>query len=140
MFAATLRREVGCAVKRGVQRCSEGQRTLAACTRSIMDTSPINGSKRLDNLGFDNVTLRKLPVDVSRDPTQRIVPKACFALVAPTPVVAPSLVCHSKSALVDCLDIDMEYVYEHDLPAFVEFMAGNKVSLQLFVIVGLITK
>ncbi|XP_072097480.1 selenoprotein O1 isoform X2 [Mobula birostris] len=61
--------------------------------------SAFTGTTTLQNLRFDNLALRSLPVDSSDEPGSRQVPGACFSLVRPAPVEAPRLVAYSASAL-----------------------------------------
>lgn len=81
-------------------------------------------SVTVETLKFDNLALRALPVDSSMDTSQRQVPGACFALVTPTPVENPALVCASLPALA-LLDLDSPA--EIARPEFVKAFAGNKV-------------
>ncbi|BFZ06262.1 hypothetical protein BsWGS_09301 [Bradybaena similaris] len=77
----------------------------------------------LETLNFHNSALKSLPLDESRDKTQRQVPGACFSLVSPTPVVNPHLVCAALPALA-LLDITEDQVKRAE---FVEYFSGNKI-------------
>ncbi len=61
--------------------------------------------RKLEELNFDNLTLRALPVDDVFGGPVRQVEGACFSRVAPTPVANPQLVVASPDAL-SLLDID----------------------------------
>jgi len=77
----------------------------------------------LETLNFDNLALKKLPVDPNIEETQRQVEGACFSKVRPTPVENPSLICASLSAL-NLLDISPD---QSKRPEFVEYFSGNKI-------------
>lgn len=53
----------------------------------------------LERLEFDNVVLRKLPLDSSQEPGVRMVKGACFSRVQPTPLTNPKFVAVSGQAL-----------------------------------------
>eukprot|EP00197_Chlamydomonas_leiostraca_P006379 CAMPEP_0202866778 /NCGR_PEP_ID=MMETSP1391-20130828/8355_1 /ASSEMBLY_ACC=CAM_ASM_000867 /TAXON_ID=1034604 /ORGANISM="Chlamydomonas leiostraca, Strain SAG 11-49" /LENGTH=630 /DNA_ID=CAMNT_0049546761 /DNA_START=152 /DNA_END=2041 /DNA_ORIENTATION=+ len=80
--------------------------------------------KKLEEIEFDNLTLRTLPVDDSYNPNTRQVPGACFSLVAPGKVDNPQLVAASPEAL-SLLDIDPSEV-QIKRPDFVKFFSGNR--------------
>lgn len=72
---------------------------------------------------FDNLLLRTLPVDASKEPGSRQVSGACFSLVSPTPVNSPKVVAVSKEAL-SLLDIDDDFIGNDN---FSHYFSGNKV-------------
>lgn len=80
------------------------------------------GLRRLEELQFDNQSLRSLPVDPDRRNTQRQVRGACFSLVEPTPVANPQLVVASLDAL-SLLDMHPDEVNRDD---FAAFFSGNQ--------------
>jgi uncharacterized protein YdiU (UPF0061 family) len=54
----------------------------------------------LERLRWDNRSLAALPLDpIAENYVRSPVPRACFSLVSPTPVVAPALVTASPDAL-----------------------------------------
>ena len=88
--------------------------------RNVVTGSTMSSFARLT---FDNKALSELPLDETRLGGSRAsVPGACFALVDPTPVDNPQLVCHSKEAL-ELIGIAEEDVAHED---FVQFFSGNR--------------
>ena len=80
-------------------------------------------SATLENLHFDNLALRDLPVDPVSDNRQRQVRGACFSMVSPTPVKNPKTVAYSTSAM------SLIGLPEAELlrPEFAEYLSGNRV-------------
>ncbi|KAG9331241.1 hypothetical protein JZ751_019716 [Albula glossodonta] len=78
----------------------------------------------LESLQFDNVALKKLPLDPSEEPGVRIVKGACFSRVQPQPLVKPTFVAVSEPALA-LLGLGAEEVL-HD-PLGPEYLSGSKV-------------
>ncbi|XP_054712716.1 protein adenylyltransferase SelO, mitochondrial-like [Uloborus diversus] len=76
----------------------------------------------LETLKFDNLALRKLPVDPEKRNYVRTVNAACFSKVIPTPVENPKVVAYSTSAmkLLDLSEVELER------KEFVEYFSGNK--------------
>jgi hypothetical protein len=64
---------------------------------------------RLDDIQFDNLILRSLPVEERPEPGTRQVRGACFSRVSPTPLENPTLVAASADAL-QLLDLDPDEV------------------------------
>eukprot|EP00884_Botryococcus_braunii_P018221 jgi/Botrbrau1/5082/Bobra.37_1s0044.1 len=83
---------------------------------------PHESSKRLEELKFDNLTLRNLPVDSSWKTYPRQVSGACYARVNPTPLLNPRLVAASDEAL-RLLDLSPD---EAERPDFGEVFGGNR--------------
>jgi uncharacterized protein YdiU (UPF0061 family) len=79
------------------------------------------GERRLEDLQFDNQSLRELPVDPIRENYVRSVENACFSMVDPTPVTSPVLVAVSLPAL-QLIDIPAS---ETVRPDFAEYFSGN---------------
>jgi len=78
----------------------------------------------LENLNFDNLALRKLFIDETRENYVRSkVPRANFSRVWPTPVKNPQLVAYSLEALA-LLDIDENEMKRTDAA---EYFAGNEI-------------
>lgn len=96
-------------------------------TSSSSSSAKKGGSHTLDNLNFDNLALRALPVEDAdpTDLTQRQVHGACFSRVFPTPVDTPALVCASEDALA-LVDVSPEEIKRGD---FAEFFSGNKILM-----------
>jgi len=77
---------------------------------------------RLETLRFDNVALRELPVDESRDTSQRQVRGACYSRVSTTPVKNPKTVVYSADAM-GLLGLPES---ELNRPEFAEFFSGSR--------------
>eukprot|EP00466_Bigelowiella_natans_P005672 jgi/Bigna1/77232/fgenesh1_pg.46_\ len=81
-------------------------------------------TKKLEELKFDNLVLRALPIDKDKRNIPRSpVPEACFSIVDPTPIKEPILVSASLDAL-SIVDIDAGEVKRADFP---EYFCGNKI-------------
>ncbi|KAK2842004.1 hypothetical protein Q5P01_012204 [Channa striata] len=78
----------------------------------------------LERLEFDNVALRKLPVEPSDEPGVRQVKGACFSRVKPQPLTSPRFVAVSHEALA-LLGLDGEEVLNDPLGP--EYLSGSKV-------------
>lgn len=78
----------------------------------------------LERLDFDNVALKKLPLDPSEEPGVRQVKGACFSRVKPQPLTKPRFVAVSHEALA-LLGLDGEEVM--DDPKGPEYLSGSKV-------------
>lgn len=89
----------------------------------VASKKAVDARKPFNEMKFDNLALRILPVDTSREPGSRQVSGACFSLVSPTPVTAPKIVAISKDALA-LIGIGDNMT---DSDEFVEYLSGNKV-------------
>lgn len=78
----------------------------------------------LERLDFDNVALKKLPLDTSDAPGVRQVKGACFSLVKPQPLTKPRFVAVSHEALA-LLGLHGEEVMNDPLGP--EYLSGSKV-------------
>ncbi|KAL0968481.1 hypothetical protein UPYG_G00267410 [Umbra pygmaea] len=78
----------------------------------------------LERLEFDNVALKKLPVDTSEELGPRRVEGACFSRVKPQPLAKPRFVAVSSSALA-LLGLNAEEVVNDPLGP--EYLSGSKV-------------
>uniref|UniRef100_A0A3B5AL18 Selenoprotein O n=1 Tax=Stegastes partitus TaxID=144197 RepID=A0A3B5AL18_9TELE len=78
----------------------------------------------LERLDFDNVALKKLPVDPSEEPGVRQVKGACFSRVKPQPLTKPRFVAVSHEALA-LLGLDGAEVM--DDPRGPEYLSGSRV-------------
>ncbi|KAF3689055.1 Selenoprotein O [Channa argus] len=78
----------------------------------------------LERLEFENVALRKLPLDPSDEPGVRQVKGACFSRVKPQPLTNPRFVAVSHEALA-LLGLDGEEVMNDRLGP--EYLSGSKV-------------
>lgn len=77
----------------------------------------------LERLEFDNVVLRKLPLDPSQESGVRMVKGACFSRVQPTPLTNPKFVTVSGQALA-LLGLNEDEVLKDPLgPAY---LSGSK--------------
>lgn len=76
----------------------------------------------LETLKFDNLALRRLPVDSEERNYVRTVSAACFSKVMPTPVDNPIVVAYSPSAMA-LLDLP---VTELNRKEFAVYFSGNK--------------
>lgn len=81
------------------------------------------GRTPLERLAFNNVVLRALPVDSSREPGSRIVKRACFSRVMPQPLDNPKFVAVSESAL-SLLGLNSDDVLTD--PHGAEYLSGSK--------------
>ncbi|CAM9669484.1 unnamed protein product, partial [Choristocarpus tenellus] len=75
-----------------------------------------------ENLKFNNVVIRELPVDPEEMNFVRTVPNSCFSRVEPDPVNNPVLVAASSSAL-GLLGLDPEEAEREDAA---KYLSGNK--------------
>lgn len=80
----------------------------------------------LERLEFDNVALKKLPLDPSEEEGVRQVKGACFSRVTPQPLTKPRFVAVSHQALA-LLGLDGEEVVNDPLGP--EYLSGSKVML-----------
>ncbi|GLI65597.1 hypothetical protein VaNZ11_009173 [Volvox africanus] len=78
--------------------------------------------RKLEELNFDNLTLRTLPLDTEEGGPVRQVEGACFSRVRPTSVSNPHLVVASPEALA-LLDVDPAQISRAD---FAAYFSGNK--------------
>lgn len=78
----------------------------------------------LERLEFDNVALKKLPLDPSEDPGVRQVKGACFSRVKPQPLTKPRFVAVSHKAL-ELLGLNGEEVMNDPLGP--EYLSGSKI-------------
>lgn len=76
----------------------------------------------LETLDFDNLVLRRLPIDSETTNYVRTVRGACFSKVSPTPVDNPVTVACSASAM-SLLDLPQQELERGD---FTEYFCGNK--------------
>jgi len=99
-------------------------RGIIGIVTSKMATARGRGSTPgFENLQFDNLALRSLPIDPQTDVYPRQVPGACFSRVDPTPLDNPQLVAFSASTL-KLIDVDEKEAEERQ---FVEYFGGNKI-------------
>uniref|UniRef100_A0A9J7XA75 Selenoprotein O n=1 Tax=Cyprinus carpio carpio TaxID=630221 RepID=A0A9J7XA75_CYPCA len=90
-----------------------------------MEDMGVNTSRScLERLEFDNVALKKLPLDPSTEPGVRQVRGACFSRVQPTPLKNPKFVAVSGPALA-LLGLDADEVLKDPLGP--EYLSGSKV-------------
>ncbi|KAM9352166.1 selenoprotein O1 [Symphorus nematophorus] len=82
------------------------------------------GRSSLERLDFDNVALRKLPLDPSEEPGVRQVKGACFSRVKTTPLTHPRFVAVSHAALA-LLGLNGDEVMNDPLGP--EYLSGSKV-------------
>lgn len=94
------------------------------CTASMNDMGLAMSRSPLERLHFDNVVLRKLPLDTSDEPGVRQVKGACFSRVKPQPVTKPRFVAVSHEALA-LLGLSGEEVMNDPLGP--EYLSGSKV-------------
>ncbi|MBN3322876.1 SELO protein, partial [Atractosteus spatula] len=100
-----------------------GARTSASATG--MDSMGSAASRSpLERLQFDNVALRRLPLDPSQEPGTRTVRGACFSRVQPQPLLRPRFVAVSGPAL-SLLGLDAEEVLRDPLGP--EYLSGSRV-------------
>ncbi|CAN7983530.1 unnamed protein product [Ixodes hexagonus] len=75
-----------------------------------------------ETLKFDNLALRRLPVDTESRNYVRTVRGACFSRVMPTPVKSPEVVVVAEDAML-LLDLDGA---QFERPDAAEYFSGNK--------------
>ncbi|XP_067090912.1 selenoprotein O1 isoform X2 [Osmerus mordax] len=78
----------------------------------------------LERLEFDNVALKKLPLDPSEEPGVKQVKGACFSRVQPQPLVKPTFVAVSNDALA-LVGLNGEEVMNDPLGP--EYLSGSKI-------------
>lgn len=94
------------------------------CTVKMDDMGLAVGRSALERLDFDNVVLKKLPLDPSEEPGVRLVKGACFSRVKPEPLTNPRFVAVSREALA-LLGLDEDEVLNDPLGP--EYLSGSKV-------------
>ncbi|KAA8590637.1 hypothetical protein FQN60_014571 [Etheostoma spectabile] len=93
-------------------------------TAGMADMGLAMSRSPLERLDFDNVALKKLPLDSSEEPGVRQVKGACFSLVKPQPLTKPRFVAVSHEALA-LLGLNGEEVMNDPLGP--EYLSGSKV-------------
>lgn len=88
------------------------------------DMGPVLSRSPLERLDFDNLALRKLPLDLSEEPGVRQVKGACFSRVKPQPLTEPRFVAVSHEALA-LLGLSGDEVMNDPLGP--EYLSGSKV-------------
>lgn len=102
-----------------------GVSTVRLLSTFGMDDMGISVSRSaLERLNFDNVALKKLPLDPSEDPGVRQVKGACFSRVKPQPLTKPRFVAVSYKAL-ELLGLVGEEVVNDPLGP--EYLSGSKI-------------
>ncbi|CAL8374877.1 unnamed protein product [Arctogadus glacialis] len=100
-------------------------RAVVVARLIAMDSMGVSMSRSpLDHLEFDNVVLRRLPLDSSEEPGVRMVKGACFSKMKPTPVTKPRFVAVSNKAL-SLLGLNGAEVMSDPLGP--EYLSGSKV-------------
>lgn len=94
------------------------------CTVRMDEMGLAVGRSALERLDFDNVALKKLPLDPSDEPGVRMVKGACFSRVNPEPLSNPRFVAVSGEALA-LLGLAGEEVMNDPLGP--EYLSGSKV-------------
>ena len=101
------------------------RRAVVVARLIAMDSMGVSMSRSpLDHLEFDNVVLRRLPLDSSEEPGVRMVKGACFSIMKPTPVTNPRMVAVSNKAL-SLLGLNGAEVMSDPLGP--EYLSGSKV-------------
>uniref|UniRef100_W5LK77 Selenoprotein O n=1 Tax=Astyanax mexicanus TaxID=7994 RepID=W5LK77_ASTMX len=90
----------------------------------VFTTMAQTGQTPLQRLSFNNVALRRLPVDGSLEPGSRTVRAACFSRVQPQPLLRPRFVAVSPRALA-LLGLSAEDVLAD--PRGAEYLSGSRV-------------
>ena len=90
----------------------------------ILFTASSNMSNQVtfESLKFDNLALRKLPIDKEADNYVRQVKDACFSKIKPTPCSNPSMVAYSKSAM-QLIDLNETELKRDEASVY---LSGNK--------------
>lgn len=90
----------------------------------MADMGLVTSRSPLERLDFDNVALRRLPLDPSEEPGARAVKGACFSRVRPQPLAAPRFVAVSRDALA-LLGLNGEEVARDPLAP--EYLSGSRI-------------
>lgn len=93
-------------------------------TAGMADMGLATSRSPLERLDFDNVALRRLPLDASEEPGVRQVKGACFSRVRPQPLTGPRFVAVSRGALA-LLGLDADEVAKDPLGP--EYLSGSRV-------------
>lgn len=93
-------------------------------TAGMADMGLVTSRSPLERLDFDNVALRRLPLDPSEEPGARAVKGACFSRVRPQPLAAPRFVAVSRDALA-LLGLNGEEVARDPLAP--EYLSGSRI-------------
>ncbi|KAM7414206.1 hypothetical protein PAMA_019159 [Pampus argenteus] len=93
-------------------------------TAGMEDMGLVMSRSPLERLDFDNVALKKLPLDASEEPGVRQVKGACFSRVTPEPLTKPRFVAVSHEALA-LLGLKGDEVT--DDPLGPEYLSGSSV-------------
>ncbi|KAM7002880.1 selenoprotein O1 [Tautogolabrus adspersus] len=88
------------------------------------DMGPVVSRSPLERLDFDNVALRRLPLDQSEEPGVRQVKGACFSPVKPSPLTQPQFVAVSHEALA-LLGLSGDQVLNDPLGP--DYLSGSRV-------------
>ncbi|XP_033823974.1 selenoprotein O1 isoform X1 [Periophthalmus magnuspinnatus] len=94
------------------------------CSVRMEDMGLALSQSCLERLPFDNIALKRLPLDSCEDPGVRQVKGACFSLVKPQPLVRPRFVAVSHQALV-LLGLSGDEVLQE--PRGAEYLSGSRV-------------
>lgn len=100
--------------------CLQDNRGATIDPMKMMQTKRINHT--LEQLQFDNSFVRELPADPDRRNRVRQVPRACYSIVAPTPVAQPQLIAYSRecASLLDLSGVACESA------EFTQVFSGNR--------------
>lgn len=93
-------------------------------TIGMDDMGPALSRSSLERLDFDNVVLKKLPLDPSQEPGVRQVKGACFSRVKTQPLSKPRFVAVSRQALA-LLGLDGDEVI--DDPMGPQYLSGSQI-------------
>ncbi|GAB5358520.1 hypothetical protein AAMO2058_000465400 [Amorphochlora amoebiformis] len=88
-----------------------------------LEEAGMNSMKKLEELKFDNLVLKELPIDPEKRNFTRQVSGACFSIVDPTPIEEPELVAASNDALA-IIHVDPKEIERKDFPAI---FCGNEI-------------
>ncbi|XP_066561595.1 selenoprotein O1 isoform X2 [Amia ocellicauda] len=103
--------------------CGLSSTRLYASAHMTDNMGSAASSSGLERLHFDNVVLRRLPLDTSQEPGSRTVRGACFSRVQTQPLLKPRFVAVSAPAL-SLLGLDAEEVLQDKLGA--EYLSGSR--------------
>ncbi|KAM7284912.1 protein adenylyltransferase SelO, mitochondrial [Ixodes scapularis] len=106
---------------------SKGRNSVSAVAALVRASSRIALSlsfnmTTFETLKFDNLALRRLPIDTESRNYVRTVRGACFSRVMPTPLKSPEMVVVSEDAML-LLDLDRAQFERSDAA---EYFSGNK--------------
>ncbi len=97
-------------------------------------SSKMSNHVTFESLKFDNLALRKLPIDKETDNYVRQVKDSCFSKIKPTPCLNPSMVVYSKSAM-ELIDLNETELKRKEAAAYLsgnDLMPGSETAAHCY--------